>query len=179
MANYNIFKKALNLTEKDIRFAMAHTQSNRAAARFVGCDYNTYKKYACRYIDSNSNLTLFELHSNQSGKGMKRRGKGTKIENTSAIELLEGKHPSFPAKEVKAKILQSGIFEERCDHCGFEERRITDGCVPLVLIWKDGDFTNHHADNLELACYNCYFLTYNDVFQKSETIDKKCEGYYE
>ena len=30
-----------------------------------------------------------------------------------------------------------------CDECGFEERRVVDYSVPLLLDWKDGDRTNH------------------------------------
>lgn len=178
MANYKIFKKALNLVESDIRFAMAHTKTNRAAARFIGCTINTYKKYASMYLDSASGKTLYDLHTNVGAKGTKKKAHGTKFEIANVLEILDGKHPDFPAEKLKSKILQNGVMLEECEDCGFSERRFTDGSVPLLLIWKDGDFKNHKRDNLGLICYNCYFLTYDDVFNKSESIDKKCQGYY-
>jgi len=92
--------------------------------------------------------------------------------------VIEGKHPEFPADQLKKKLIREGLMVEECNYCGFNERRITDGSVPLVLIWKDGDFKNHLESNLELACYNHYFLMYDDVFEKAETIDRKCKGYY-
>ena len=32
--------------------------------------------------------------------------------------------------------------------------------------WKDGDKTNHKLDNLQLLCYNCYYLTVDNVVGK-------------
>ena len=171
-----ILYKALNLTERDIRYAMSFTKTNFAAARFLGCSAITYKKYANRYIDSKTGLTLYQLHSKRGG-GIKPRRK-TKDE-VHTLEVLEGKHPEFPPNKLKAKILQDGLMKEECIHCGFFEKRITDGSVPLLLIWKDGDFQNHIYENLELVCYNCYYLMYDDIFEKAETIDKKCKGYYD
>lgn len=176
---YNIYKKALNLTESDIRFAMSNTSSNRAAARFIGCDYNTYRVYAERYVDSTSGKTLWELHSNQGGFGSKKKSRGKKLDRISILEVLEGKHPDFPKEKLKAKVLQNGLMVEECSQCGFSERRITDGSVPLLMIWKDGNFQNHLLDNLQLWCFNCYFLMYGEIFRNGEFLDKKCEGYYE
>ena len=49
-------------------------------------------------------------------------------------------------------------MEEKCASCGFEERRITDYRVPLKIDFLDGDTTNHKLDNIQMLCYNCYFL---------------------
>lgn len=175
-----IIKAALNLTESEIRFAMEHTHGNYHAARFLGIGIDSYRKYASMYRDSESGKTLWELHKNIGNKGVKSGNKGNqKNKGWSMIDVLEGKHPEFPAKDLKARVLREGLMIEECEYCGFNERRITDGSVPLVLIWKDGNFKNHYRDNLELACYNHYFLMYDDVFEKSETIDKKCKGYYD
>lgn len=176
MARYNILKTAYNLTESDIRFAMQHTKSNLGAARFLGISYPTYIRYAKMYIDSATNKTLYELHTKIGGSPGPRKFKNSK--KISMLDVLEGKVPTFPANQLKASVLREGLMIEECEYCGFNERRITDGSVPLVMIWKDGDFTNHIRDNLELCCYNHYFLMYDDVFQKAETIDRKCKGYY-
>lgn len=171
----------LNLLESDIRFAMAHTNSNKHAARFVGCSYPTYKMYALRYIDEKSQLSLYELHKNQGNKGGRNASLGNHQRKKiySMLDVLEGKHPEFPAKDLKKRLIREGLLVEECSYCGFNETRITDGSVPLVLVWKDGDFKNHMLDNLELVCYNHYFLMYDDIFEKAEILDKKCKGYYD
>ena len=47
---------------------------------------------------------------------------------------------------------------EKCNNCGFEEKRLTDGKVPLVLDFIDGDRKNHEYENLRMLCFNCSFL---------------------
>ena len=46
---------------------------------------------------------------------------------------------------------------EKCN-CWFRRKRLTDGKVPLVLDFKDGDRKNHKYDNLRMLCFNCSFL---------------------
>ena len=35
--------------------------------------------------------------------------------------------------------------------------------IPLILIFKDGDSTNHRLENLYLLCFNCAFLTVGNL----------------
>ena len=69
---YGIGKQSLNFTETDIRYAMDNTKSNSEAARFLKVSFTTYKKYAKQYTDSETGKTLWELHKNQSGKGIRK-----------------------------------------------------------------------------------------------------------
>ena len=55
-------------------------------------------------------------------------------------------------------IIKSGEFEEKCHCCGFEERRITDYSIPLILHHINGDKRDHRRENLEFLCYNCTYL---------------------
>ena len=49
-------------------------------------------------------------------------------------------------------------MQEKCNSCGFEERRVTDHKVPLVLDFIDGNRKNHKHENLRMLCFNCSFL---------------------
>ena len=167
-----IYNKALNLTDVEIKYAMANSRSNFEAARFIGCNISTYRKYAKRYIDPETELSLWELHKNQSGKSIpKFNDKGWK--KADIFDILDGKHPGYDRKKLIRRIIEECIFPEECAMCKFNERRITDDKVPLILTWKDGDFRNHKKENLEFICYNCYFLTYDDVFQKGDKMTFK------
>ena len=137
---------------------MAKTKSNRAAARYLNVSYQHYRKYAKLYKDETTGKTLFEIHKNQRGAGIKK-GTGPKMRGKHGLlDILEGKHRDINHHNLKGRLLRNGIFEEKCSCCGFEERRITDYTVPLLLDWIDGDKTNHKKENLRMLCYNCYYL---------------------
>jgi hypothetical protein len=55
------------LSKEDILRAQRITKSNRAAARYLGCSYNHYKRYAQLY-ENEEGKTLFKIHLNPSGK---------------------------------------------------------------------------------------------------------------
>ena len=63
------------LTKEQIVAAMARTKSNFAAARYLHVSYPHYKKYAKTFTDSETGKTLFDMHLNQSGKGIPVRGR--------------------------------------------------------------------------------------------------------
>lgn len=159
-----IYNKALNLTEKEIRYAMANTKSNAQAARFLGCSFTTYKKYSKMYIDEESGKSLFDLHKNQFGIGISRVKKDTLSYpvKTDIFEILEGKHPNYNPITLAKRLITELIVPEECNECGFNERRITDYKVPLILAYKDYDKKNHQRDNIEFLCFNCYSLQYGD-----------------
>lgn len=171
-----IYTKAYNLTESDIRYAMRNTCSNSAAARFLKITYKTYKKYAEMYIDEETGQNLFELHKNQNGKGISKRFKSKFDGKKGLKKILEGKMPTYPHRKLKTRLIKEGVKKECCDVCGFDERRITDYTVPLILVWLNGDKTDHRLENLELLCYNCFYLTHSDLFtRRADTT--KFEGY--
>ena len=62
----------LNLTEAQIRYAMKNSKSNSSAARFLNVSFSTYQKYAKMHIDEETGKSLYELHKNQKGKGVKK-----------------------------------------------------------------------------------------------------------
>ena len=83
------------LTESQIRYAMYNTYSNQQAARFLNLAYNTYKKYAKSYIDTETGLTLFQLHlKKSSGQPKKKRPETDALDtrhwNSGYKERLEG-----------------------------------------------------------------------------------------
>ena len=146
------------LTKEDILRAMKMTRSNLAAARYLHVSYNHYKKYAKMY-KNDEGITLLEAHKNQSGTGIPKFAlKGSS--KIPLMDLLEGRVPieHFKAKEIKQRLIFEGMIEEKCNMCGFSERRLTDTKVPVILNFKDGNKKNWHLDNLEFLCYNCSFL---------------------
>lgn len=138
------------LLESEIRDAQQKARSAMEAARLLGVSYNTYRKYARKY-------GIFENLKNPNGNGI-RKGYNIKRGKYSLVDLLEGKYPEYPVYKLKQRILLNGYMLEKCNNCGFEERRITDHKVPLVLDFLDDDRTNHKYDNLRMLCFNCAYL---------------------
>ena len=70
---YGIGKQPLNISESEIRYAMDNTKSNAEAARFMKVSFSTWKKYAKMYVDRETGMTLYDMHTNQEGQGIKSR----------------------------------------------------------------------------------------------------------
>ena len=151
-----------NISESEIRYAMQNTKSCSEAARFLKVGYETFKKYAELYVDSATGKTLFDLHKNKPGRGLHRHTAPKKYK-ASLEDILNGKHPKYDRTLLKQRLLRSGEFKECCDVCGFDERRISDYTVPLLLDWIDGDMTNHRRENIRFICYNCFYLTVGNI----------------
>ena len=159
---------AKNLTRQDIERAQKHTKSNKAAAKFLGCGYNTYMLYAKMYIDETTGKTLFEQHLNPSGKGIPKWGNNGR--DIPITEILNGTAPrhSYDATKLKSALLAEQKLINHCYKCGFCEERVIDYKIPLLLNYKDKNDKNWQLDNLELLCYNCYFINVGDVFTSKQ-----------
>lgn len=160
------------LSKADILVAMTKTKSNRAAARYMGVSYTHYKMWAKNYDATKEGYNnLFEQHLNRSGKGIPKFLKGHKDFNI--LDVCEGRvSPShFTPQKIKEKLIVEGYLEENCTRCGYHERRVLDYRMPLILHFKDKNKKNYQLENLELLCYNCYFLYIAEVFD-----DKQIEG---
>ena len=163
--------KPRTLTKEQILAAMAKTKSNSAAARYLNCSYVHYKKWAKVY-ESDTHDNLFEQHKNQAGIGIPKFLRVGKKE-PALLDIIEGRAnaSSFSPEKIKYRLIAEGYLEEKCAMCGFEERRVLDYKMPLLLHFKDGNKKNYKLDNIELLCYNHYFLNVGDIFT-----DKQIEG---
>lgn len=50
---------------------------------------------------------------------------------------------------------------DKCSKCGWAEKNIITGKVPLQINHIDGNYKNCKEENLELICPNCHSLTHN------------------
>ena len=165
--------KAKPLSKEQIVAATNKTLSNRAAARYLGVSYIHYKKWAKNYDATEKGYpNLFEQHKNQSGKGIPKFLKGQGKE-PALLDIIEGRvdASSFSPDKIKYRLITEGHLLEECSNCGFKERRVVDYKIPLILHFKDKNKQNYRKENIELLCYNCYFLTVGDIFN-----DKQIKG---
>ena len=157
--------KAKPLSKEMIVAAMNKTKSNKAAARYLNVSYIHFKKWAKLYNDIQTGEVLFDKHKNQSGKGIPKFLNGGK-KSPAILDIIEGRVDSshFDASKIKDKLIAEGLIDECCSSCNFNERRVLDYKVPLIMNFKDGSKKNYKLDNVELLCYNCYFLQVGNIF---------------
>ena len=159
------------LSKEMIVAAQASTKSNFAAARYLHVSYQHYKRYAKLY-------GLFEQHKNQSGKGIPKFLKG-KGKAPALLDIIEGRISAthFSPAKIKYRLIEEGYLLEECSMCGFKERRVLDYKMPLLLHFKDNNKSNYSKNNIELLCYNHFFLTVGDIFTEKDV--KQIESHIE
>ena len=157
MANKSKF-----LSKEQVVAAQGKTLSNMAAARYLHVSYQHYKKYAKMY-------ELFEGHKNQQGKGIPKFLRGPK-KMPHMLEIIEGRiaASSFNPNKLKYALIEQGYLLEECNVCKFNEKRVLDYKTPLLLHFKDKNSNNYSLDNVQLLCYNHYFLQVGDIFNKQD-----------
>lgn len=153
-------------TKEECLRAMRHTKSILSAARYLNCSYQHLKKWFKLYKSDHPDYdTLFDEHKNQCGKGIPKF-----LGNTGKLpalkEIIEGRiDPSpFNPDKIKYRLIVEGYLKEECEICSFKERRVMDYKMPLLLHFKNGNKKHYILDNLQMLCYNCYYLHIADVF---------------
>jgi hypothetical protein len=163
--------KAKHLSKDQVIMAMNKTKSVRAAARYLNVSYQHLKKWMKLYKDENGN-TLFESHKNQAGKGIPKFLSNTPFgkKDPAILDIIEGRiDPAhFNPQKIKYRMIQEGYLKEECSNCGFHERRVSDYKIPLILHFKDKNKQHYRLENLEMLCYNCYYLFVGDVFNNKQ-----------
>jgi len=159
-------------SKTQIETAMRYTKSVRAAARYLGCSYQhlkpIMKNYRVDELDPNS-PTLFEAHLNPHGKGIAKRLPNKRKEPVVKTIFTEGTGwESFTPERIKIRGVAEGYLKDECYRCEFNERRVTDYKIPLLLNFKNGNKCDYLLDNLELLCYNCYFLNVGEVLTPNQ-----------
>ena len=142
------------ILESQIKAAQAKSLSARQAAKTLGISYNTYKKYAKLY-------GIFEDLKNPYGVGIERNV-GIRNNKYNIEDLIDGKHLHYPIHKFKNKLFDSGYLPKVCGSCGFSEERVSDGKMPLLIDFLDGNLNNRKLDNIRPRCYNCFFLLVGD-----------------
>ena len=154
------------LSRDDILRAVKMSKSARACARYLNVDYNTYRMYAKMYKTDDGTKTLFETSLNPSGKGIPKFKKDPQRKQPAIMDIIEGRVPSSVTtpQKLKYRLIEEGYLKEQCNICGYNERRVIDYRMPLLLHHKDGNKHNYRLNNIELLCYNCFFTRIGDVF---------------
>lgn len=131
-------------TVEQIKAVQHISKSGGEAAKRMGVTYKTYWKY-CKHHKIPTSLT--------GGRWVM----GTEKGKYPLSQILQNKFPDFPINRLKDRLIRSGMKLPACELCGYKERRITDGKIPLLINFEDGNHRNHAIENMKIYCYNCTF----------------------
>ena len=87
------------LLEVDIRNAMANTNSNRAAAKYLNVGWKRYRRWAKSYRNSEGE-TLYDVQKNKAGTGIAKPWSRTPMS-----EILAGDHPKYNKRNLKNRLI--------------------------------------------------------------------------
>jgi hypothetical protein len=160
--------KAKHISKEMCLAAMSKTKSVKAAARYLNCSYQHLKKFMKAYKDESTGLSLFDSHKNQCGKGIPKFISHTPFgrKDPAIHDIVNGVVDAshFSPEKLKYRMLEAGILKEECYNCSHNERRVIDGKMPLLMHFKDGNKSHYGLNNVQLLCYNCYFLFVGSIF---------------
>ena len=148
------------LLRSDIEEAVNRTTSLSAAARYLDVSYNTFKKY-CQLVAPD----LWEMHKNQFGHARNRKKDYNYTKKRGGYNMKKLLLGGYNGQRLNKKKLIINlteklidIFPPQCNICGFNERRMTDLSLPFMINFLDNDHTNYKQENMELVCFNCFYL---------------------
>jgi hypothetical protein len=151
----------------DIERGMLHCNSIVQLAEYLGINRLNLVKHM-KDIKGEGDRTLYEIFSEK----IKNVGRGykTKLDREFLTYLLEfgvlGN--KMPPSIVKDKLLDEGYLPKECMCCGFGGHRDADAKYPLLLNFLDGKRSSWKKENLEILCYNCYFIKVGDLMFKDQ-----------
>lgn len=156
------------LDRSDIERAIRNSKSNNGAARYLGISNKTYKKIASAHKTADGK-TLYEIHCNKAAQGIPKYA-NRKSRGHDLIDILEGEVSNrfISMKEIKRRLIVEGYILEECSCCKYKEKRSLDEKTPLIVNYIDGNKRNWKLENIELLCYNCYFVHIGDVFEQKQ-----------
>jgi hypothetical protein len=151
----------------DIERGMLHCNSIVQLAEYLNINRLTLVKHL-KVTKGSDGRTLYEIFTEK----IKNIGRGykTKLDREFLTHLLEfgllGN--KMPPSMVKDKLLDEGYLPKECMCCGFSGHRDSDAKYPLLLNFLDGKRSSWKKDNLEILCYNCYFIKVGDLMFKDQ-----------
>lgn len=150
----------IHLTREKIIAAMKVTQSGLSCARHLGINWHTLRDYAKLYKTDDGTQTLHEAMKNPSALGIPKFRKEGGRKQPAVLDIIEGRVPASVTtpQKLKYRLVEEGYLEEKCSKCGYKERRVLDYRMPLILNHKNNKKNDFNLKNIELLCYNCYFL---------------------
>jgi hypothetical protein len=154
---------------KHVVFNIPDIKSNRDASQYLNVSFKRWKKYSSLYIEKDSGKSYFQLLLDRSNKAkgqrliiLKKLHRKKKWDEWYVKNILEKLNNSeldvkkYTQKRLKEFLIANDVLVERCACCGYSEKNMLTGKVPLLIDHIDCDYTNWKIENLQMLCFNCF-----------------------
>ena len=154
---------------KHVVFNIPDIKSNRDASGYLNVSFKRWKKYASLYIEKDSGKSYFQLLLDRSNKAkgqrliiLKKLHRKKKWDEWYVKNILEKLNNSeldvkkYTQKRLKEFLIANDVLVERCACCGYSEKNMLTGKVPLLIDHIYCDYTNWKIENLQMLCFNCF-----------------------
>lgn len=133
--------------EKQIREAIAlNSSSMMEAAKAAEMPYRTF-------IYRAQKLGIYAPNQSHKGRKIPTKGKAP----IPLSEILNGLHPTYPTYNLKKRLYDEGLKENKCEECNCGQWN--NKPLECQLDHIDGDSSNHKLENLKILCPNCHSQT--------------------
>jgi len=178
-----VLVKRKRVTEELIKMAVDNCTSASECARYLSIKYTTFRRHAMKYQYPGTDMSYFEYVKstrNDSAKKTARnfyRPGGLVVPKKVFTEeqIINGDYTLVTPVKIRQYLVRFGYLADCCHHCGYNEKRFTDGLSPIVLNFKDGNILNKRLDNVELLCYNCFFMLGIPIYDYGKLQEKRAE----
>ena len=152
------------LQENDFKELIKQHSTLDAIAKALNMSKRILIKYAKIFAYSSSE-TYYDYFQRMKVWKHKKGIKYTPDLKQKIQEILDGKRiNTYPLGDLMYLLFRYEYKKECCENCGCGDRRTHDGRKPLLLTFKNkGNIKNYNLQNLQILCYNCYFMTVGDV----------------
>ena len=152
------------LQEKDFAELVKQYSSIMAISKALNMSKNVFIKYAKIYAYSSSE-TYYDYFQRMKKWRPKKTTKYSSETRQKVMDIITNKRKNtYPIGDLMYMLFRYELKKECCENCGCGERRTHDGRKPLVLTFvRKNNIKNYSLDNLQILCYNCYFMTVGDV----------------
>jgi 5-methylcytosine-specific restriction endonuclease McrA len=140
-----------DLTKEKVSDVCSRSESMAKAALELNTHINTLRRLAKRFGCYKPNQGL---------KG----GRKMTDPKIPLNEILEGKHPTFQTYKLKIRLINEGLFENKCIIC--DTGTWMGKPLMIELNHIDGNSRNHVLSNLRMLCPNCHSQT--DTFRSKK-----------
>jgi Zn finger protein HypA/HybF involved in hydrogenase expression len=139
--NNALYPKRTSLDENKTKKYNKRVRKLKTENFCLNCNNSCSNKYCSLSCQHNFNR-LIKIENWKNGDDIGYSGKTKQIKRFIRVFLLEK-------------------YNYKCHKCGWNERNLTTGTIPLEVNHIDGDAENCKEENLEIICPNCHSLTHN------------------